>query len=310
MPRLALALASLVLSLALGPVVRAQPPPAPPDHVERRTAVLEGDVPVRVATRWSAETSTSGTSIAIGDAAPVVLVRGASAAAVEAGEHGAIVAYESYEDAHPFRWRTIRRVDGHDVLGDEHTTGRPIARAGDIPFAVAIAAIPGRGFALFFEEIQSDDPTAARTYLLVVDADGAPSGPMFEIAVPWPLAGAAWDGSGYHLALIYPGGGGGMRLSMVQITEQGAPRQHPDWSSEPGEIADVHLVTEGASVVAHYRRDTHWLAADVTAIASWGQNRRHATEHGTLGEGVTIGADGAGHLTRIAEHDDGLAPAR
>ncbi len=307
MPRLALALAAaLSWTLLAAGGARAQPPPGPPDHVERRSAVLDGGAIVRVATRWSAEASASGTSIAIGDAPPVVLVRGASAAAVEAGERCALVAYESYEDAHPFRWRTLCRAEGHDVLGEEHVVARPGQRRGDIPFAVAIAVVPGGGFAVFFEEIQSDDPTAARSYLLPVDAAGTATGPISEIAVPWPIAAAAWNGSGYHLALIYPGGGGGVRLSMVALTAEGAPRQHPDWSSAPGDVGDVHLVSRGARVEAHYRRDGHWLEADVTTIGGWGNDSRHTTAHGALATDATLAVDREGHVSRAVAREDGL----
>lgn len=264
----------------------------------------------RLVTRWTPDAETSGASLALGDAAPTLLVRGATAAAIERGERVALVAYEAFDDAAPFRVRVVRRDAGHDVVSDERAFARPGARHGDVPFAVAIAPIAGRGFAVFFEEVQSDDPSGARTYLFQLDLDGQPLEPGREIAVPWPIAAAAWNGQGYHLALLYPGGGGGMRLSMVTLGVDGTNQQHPDWSSAPGFVADVHLVVEAAHVHAHYRGGSggeRWLETDVTAIGGWGSDRRHATDHGHLDPDVTLAIDPAGHVQRVAPRADGIA---
>ncbi len=309
MPRLVLALASLVLVLPLAPV-RAQPPSSPPVHVERRSVELAGGAVARLATRWTTDGASSGASLAVGDAAPVVLVRGASAASIERGERVAVVAYEAYDGGPPFRLRAVRHDGGADVLGVERTLARPGARQGDIPFAVAIAPVPGRGFAVFFEEVQSDDPSAARTYLFMLGLDGEPTDSGREIAVPWPLAAAAWNGHGFHLALLYPGGSDGMRLSMVSTTPEGNPEQHPDWSSAAGFVADVHLVTVGAAIHAHYRGGpggARWYETDVTVIEAWGSDRRHASDHGAIDPDATLVVDAAGHVRRIAARDDGLA---
>lgn len=301
---------SILPALLWVSVAHAQPPPGPPVHVERRTAELEGGALARVTTRWAMDGSASGASLAIGEASPVVLARGATAAAIERGERVTIVAYETYGDGSPFRYRTIRRDAGHDVLGEEHALARPTSRGLDVPFAVAIAPVPGDGFALFFEEVQNDDPSAARTYLFRLDLDGVARDAGREIQVPWPLAAAAWNGHGFHLALLYPGGGEGMRLSMVSLTPDGLPEQHPDWSSAAGFVTDVHLVVEGAEIRAHYRGGSggeHWLDADVTAIESWGSDRRHARDHGALGADATLVVGAQGHVRRApARSDDGL----
>jgi hypothetical protein len=301
---LVIAVAVLTVSSA-----RAQPPPGPPMRVERRSTVLEGGAIARVATRWTPDASASGTSLVIGDATSTILARGATSAAIERGERVAVVAYETYGLGAPFRLRVIRRDGGHDVLDAERELARPGTRTDDVPLAVAIAPIAGRGFAVFFEEVQSDDPSAARTYLFLLDLDGAPIDAGREVPIPWPLAAAAWNGHGFHLALLYPGGGGGIRLSMVSITEAGLPEQHPDWSSAAGFVADVHLVAHDARIDAHYRGGTggeHWLETDVTAIASWGTDRRHATDHGTLAPDATLVIDPRGHVSRAPAHDDGL----
>ena len=296
MSRLALVFA-LVFSSA---VASAQPPPGPPVHVERRSVELEGGVLARIATRWTPEASTSGTSLSLGDAASTVLVHGASAAAIERGERVALVAYEAYGDGAPFRVRAIQ----NGALQPERSLSRPGSRAGDVPFAVAIAPMPGQGFAVFFEEVQADDPTATRTYLFQLDLDGAPLDAGRELSIPWPIAAAAWNGHGYHLAVIYPGSGTGMRLSMVSLSVDGTNQQHPDWSSAAGFVADVHLVAVGDEIHVAYRFGDHWRQSDVTHVRSWGTEPPAAPDHGTLGPDDTIAVDSAGHVRRVASRPD------
>ena len=67
------------------------------------------------------------------------------------------------------------------------------------------------------------DPSATRTYLFQLDLEGAPLDAGREIAIPWPIAAVAWNGHGYHLAVLYPGSGSGMRLSMVSLGEGHQP---------------------------------------------------------------------------------------
>src|SRR6185436_15710714 len=93
------------------------PPGAPPEHVERRSTELEGGATARLVTRWGLDATTSGASIAIGDATPTILARGATAGAIERGERVAVVAYETFGDGAPFHLRVIRRGAGHDALG-------------------------------------------------------------------------------------------------------------------------------------------------------------------------------------------------
>jgi hypothetical protein len=307
-PTLVLLLSSIFLLHALPS--EAQPPPGPPEHVERRSSELEGGAMARLVTRWTADAIASGASLTLGDAAPTLLVRGASAAAIERGEHVAVVAYEAFDGGPPFCLRVIRREAGRDVLSEERGFARPGSRTGDVPFAVAIAPIPGRGFAVFFEEVQGDDPSGARTYLFHLDLEGQPMDAGVEIPVPWPIAAAAWNGHGFHLALLYPGGTGGMRLSMVSLSPEGMNQQHPDWSSAPGFVADVHLVVLGDHVHAHYRGGRggeHWLETDVTAIAGWGTDTRHATDHGRLEPDTTLSVDAEGRVGRVSARDDGIA---
>ncbi len=299
-----------ILALGIPAPASAQPPSGPPVHVERRSAELEGGTIARVATRWTPDASTSGASLTLGDETPTVLIRGATAAAIERGERVAIVAYEAFDGGAPFRFRVLRREAGRASVSEERSFARPGTRAGDYPLAVAIAPVAGRGFAVFFEEVQADDPSAARTYLFQLDLDGQPLDAGHEIPVPWPLAAATWNGHGYHLGVLYPGGGTGMRLSVVSITPDGTPEQHPDWSSAPGFIADVHLVSERDHIHAHYRGGSggeHWLECDVTTIGSWGSDSRTATDHGRFEPDATLVVDVHGHVARAPSRDDGIS---
>lgn len=292
----------LVASCVTTSSVFAQPPQGPPDQVERRSAVLASGEVARLVVRWTPDDATSGAAVAIGEAAPTLLVRGASAGAVERGERVAIVAYETADRTAPFRYRVIRRNGASDELGPEQRLPRPGSRTDDFPFAVSIAPIPGRGFALFYEEVQSDDPSAARTYLYFLDLDGTVVGDGREIGVPWPIAASVWNGRGFHLALLYPGGGGGMRLSMVSLTPEGTPEQHPDWASSAGYVADVHLVVAAERIVAHYHgggAGDRWLESDVTAIRSWGSDPPRATDHGPVDLDVSFAVGLDGRIVRV-----------
>lgn len=310
MPRIS-PIFALVLCLSPPRTAHAQPPSGPPVHVERRSTELAGGTIAHLATRWTPDATTSGTSLALGDAAPSILARGASAATIERGERVTVIAYEAFDGRAPFRLRVVRHEANHDVLSDEQMLARPGTRDGDVPFSVAIAPIPGRGFAVFFEEVQGDDPSATRTYLFQLDLDGEPLDTGREIAIPWPIAAVAWNGHGYHLALIYPGSGSGLRLSMVSLSAEGVNQQHPDWSSSAGFVDDVHLVSSGDHIHAHYRGGSggdHWLESDVTAIRHWGSEPPAAIDHGRLEADVTLAVDPAGHVQRVSPRDDGFTP--
>lgn len=312
-PRPSLAVSALALWLmGVTASAGAQPPVTAPVHVERRSAVLAGGELARLAVRWASSVEESGVSLALGDGPPTVLARGGTAGAVERGERVGLVAYITDDAQAPFRVRAIRAEGGRQVLGEELRLARPGGRSGDYPLAVVIAPIPSVGFAVLFEEVQHDDPTAARTYLFRLDLDGRAMGAGSEVAIPWPLAAAVWNGRGFHLALVYPGGGDGLRLSMVSITADGRPEQHPDWSSAAGFVSDVHLVARGDRITAHYRGGPggeHWHETDVTQIGSWGGNTRTPTDHGRMAAGETIALDASGRAQRVAPRADGLGAA-
>ncbi len=293
--------ALFVTTVVVAPA-RAQPPDGPPTHVDRRVVPLAGGAVARLVSTWAPTEEASGLDLTLGDGPTVSLVHGSAPGAIEASGGVLLVAYEVAGSDRPFRVRIARREGTAFVLAEARELARPGARSGDYPFAVAIAPLPD-GFAVFFEEVQSDDPSAARTYLFHVDRDGAPTDTGSEIPVPWPVAAAVWNGHGFHLALLFPGGGGGMRLSMVSLTDAGQPQQHPDWSSAAGYVGDVHLVVAGDHVRAFYRGGSggeHLLESDVTAIRGWGSEPPHARDHGPLASDASICISADGAMSRVS----------
>jgi hypothetical protein len=232
--------------------------------------------------------------VAVGKAKPIKLFAGDSVGAVEAG-HGRVVVALAIADAkRPFR---IATLDGTKVV-TPLSLKRPNDRA-DYPFAVAIAPT-STGFAIFFQEIESDNPNEAHTYLVELDDKGALAGEPREVAIPWALAAAAWNGNGFHLALLYSGEMRGARLSMVSTDAKAAPQGHPDWSSKPTAISDVHLVAREGHITAFYRGGDRLLEADVTQIGQWGQDTRKAVDHGSL-KGMAIAITAKGEATKVSQ---------
>jgi hypothetical protein len=255
--------------------------------VEARAASI-GSRTAKVVTRWNADGSGSGQLLLQG-AQPTRLYRGGGGAATITAGHGVfLVAYEVDTARNPFRARVLRSDGGRFVVGDEVSLRRPGNRR-DLPFAVAATATPD-GFTVFYQEVQENDPSAAHTYLMRFDREGAPDGAPSEAPIPWSLADAIWNGAGYHLALIYPGSMNGMRLSMVSITPEGQPQQHPDWASAAGLVTDVHLVKTGNHILAFYRGGGggRIFESDVTQIRSWGSEPPQARRHGAIEQGEVI----------------------
>jgi hypothetical protein len=217
---------------------------------------------------------------------------GEAVGTVVAGHDLVVVAYATGGDR-PFRVRTLD--DG--TLRDPLLLARPGKRK-DMPFAIAATATPD-GFAIFYQEVQTDDPTAAHTYLCLLDSQGEVAQAPKEVNVPWALADAIWDGDGYHLALIYAGGGDGMRLSMVHATKDGAPQGHPDWASAPGILGDIHLARAGERVLAFYRSGERLLETDVTQIGQWGRVTSPALDRGALAAGALIAVTAKGEAIRL-----------
>lgn len=260
---------------------------------EVRAAVGPEDKAIRLVLSWD---DPARARLYVGKRKPVTLHEGGAAGTVAVG-HGRVVVALAVDDAkEPFR---VHVLDGDDP-GKATKVARPTKRH-DQPFAVAATATPD-GFSIFFQEVQTDDPSAAHTYLVKLDKEGKVAGAAAEIQVPWSLGAAVWNGNGYHLALFYPGDANGMRLSMVSLSTAGQPQQHPDWASAAGYITDVHLVADGAKIRAFYRGGAggdRLLESDVTAIRSWGSEPPKATDHGALPSGKVIAISAAGKPLKV-----------
>ena len=228
------------------------------------------------------------TTLQIGNAAPTKLATGDAIGTLEVA-HGKVVAALTVIDAQqPFRI----------VVGDAETK---LARPGkrfDLPFAMAMTSTP-TGFTVFFQEVEAANTNEAHTYMVKLDKDGKPDGELKEIAVPWWLGDAAWNGKGYHLALYYAASG--TRLSMVSINATGTPEQHPDWSSDPGQLSDMNLVANGGKIFAYYRGGVgdRLFVTDVTTIGQWGGKTQGAKDLGALAADAAIAFNANGQPVRV-----------
>jgi hypothetical protein len=253
-----------------------------------RATIDGGGHAIKLVTTWAdhSKLELDGKLVYSGDAVGTVV----------AGHGLVVVAYELSADK-PFRVR----VSDDGKLREPVAFARP-AKVDSSPFAIAATETPD-GFAIFFQEVQNNDPTAAHTYMLQLDATGKAQGAPKEVPVPWALADVVWNGSGYHLALIYAGGGDGMRLSMVAATKDGQPQGHPDWASAPGIVMDVHLVKIGERILAYYRGGggggDHLIETDVTHIGNWGQVSEHSSDRGALSQATALAVNAKGEAVRV-----------
>ncbi len=216
--------------------------------------------------------------------------RGEAVATLEAGHGRVLIAVGIAAKKQPFQLMTIENGKLSDPVG----LSRPNKRD-DYPFAIAATATPD-GFTVFFQEVETDNPNEAHTYMALLDKTGAVSEEAREIQVPWWLGAAAWNGKGYHLGLFYAGEGTGTRLSMVSLSKDGTPEQHPDWASQPTSISELHLVASGDRIRAIFRgAGSRMMEIDVTKIGQWGRVANKARDLGALSasEAIAINAKGA-----------------
>lgn len=219
---------------------------------------------------------------------------GEAVATLEAGHGRVLIAVGIAAKKQPFQLMTIEKGKLSDPVG----VSRPNQRA-DYPFAIAATATP-EGFTVFFQEVETDNPSEAHTYMVTLDKTGAVSEEAREIQVPWWLGAAAWNGKGYHLALYYAGEGAGTRLSMVSLSKDGTPEQHPDWASQPGMISDLHLVASGDRIRAIYRgTGNRMMETDVTTIGQWGRVANKARDLGALSSSEAIAITAKGGATKV-----------
>ncbi|HEY5926861.1 MAG TPA: hypothetical protein VIV11_34480 [Kofleriaceae bacterium] len=235
----------------------------------------------------------AGVKLAVKDKS-IELYNGDAVATLEAGHGRVLVAVSVDAKKQPFQILTI--ADGK--VGKPIGLSRPNKRS-DFPFAIAATATPD-GFTVFFQEVEPDNANEAHTYMVELDKTGAVTEEAREIQVPWWLAAAAWNGKGYHLGLFYAGEANGTRLSMVSLTKEGSPEQHPDWATQPGMLSEVHLVSAGGSIRAIYRgTGNRMYQTDVTKIGQWGQVSAKTKDLGALGKDQAIAITAKGAVTKI-----------
>jgi hypothetical protein len=209
--------------------------------------------------------------------------------------HGITLIALSVDDAkEPFR---IALYDGKKLTKVQRF-GRP-AKQSNFPFAIAATRTPD-GFTVFFQEVETNNPNEAHTFMLDVAKDGT-ADKVTEVPIPWALGDAIWNGTGYHLALLYTGEMRGARISMVSTSASGQPAGHPDWSTQPGAITDIHLVEADGKIRAIYRGGAgdHMYSTDVTTIGQWGQVTAKTTDLGALASNVIIAVNAKGQPTKV-----------
>jgi hypothetical protein len=281
--------ACLAIALSLAPAVAAA---QGAETTARAAITANGDTVQLLMTSGG---KAPGLALTVGKGKPEKLFKGEAIGTVKAAHDKIVVAY-AVDDP-----KTAFRI--HVVGGEDTVMKRPNKR-GDLPYAVVMASTP-TGFMVLFQDIEATNTNEAHTYMVELDEDGKPSGDADkaprEVQIPWALGDAAWNGSGYHLALFYAGGDG-VRLSMVAMTRDGVPQGHPDWASKSGLVSDVHLVTDGDKIRAFYRggMGDRLLESDVTKIRNWGSEPPKAKDHGALGAKQTIAISAKGAPTKLS----------
>lgn len=267
---------ALVVACSFGSLAPASAQPADPqipEIRERRAVELPaalGEGVAQVRTVWSPEAERNIGQVRIGRAAAVELHRGSPVAAAivsgaAEGHPSVLVAWaESAPRGASRFWVRLYTADGWQPAVRVQRPGA----SGD-PYAVVGTATPG-GYDVFFQELNG---SGATTYRARITAAGTATGAAEPLAIPWGLAAVAWNGNGYHLALIFPGGGSAPRLSMVTLSPAGAPQQHPDWASAAGMVSEVHLAQRGTRVIAFFRGGAgdRMIERDVTRVGPWGR---------------------------------------
>jgi hypothetical protein len=172
--------------------------------------------------------------------------------------------------------------------------------------AAAIASPSPGGFTIVLQEQDAGSPDAdVVTTMSRVALDGTLAAAPHAIAVPWALAALAWNGRGYHLAVLYGGGGapGTACICLVTLSEAGAPEQHPWWASPFDAVGDVQLVAraDGAVELVWREGDGRAIAAATwSTVGHWGQAPPPPRRVATLEPGEAFAAVHRGGELRLA----------
>ncbi|AKF08085.1 hypothetical protein [Sandaracinus amylolyticus] len=275
------------LALAVPTVVLAQPVPMGPT---REVRALDAGL-VSVTTTWSEARGRRAARVtaSLGAARPLVLHDGATVRTAIGGERDALLVVAFHGGEHAFvRARLARVVEGGALsagptleLSREHAARRPTLR----PAAALVATTPD-GFTVLVQEQDTRSPDAdVVTTMTRIAHDGALIEAPRVVAIPWALGALAWNGRGYHLAVLWGGWGtehaGTARVCLVTLSEQGAPQEHPWWASTFDALSDVQLARrdDGAMVLVWRRGDALAVMAHVSsAPGRWGAEPAPAIE--------------------------------
>ncbi|UJR79307.1 hypothetical protein [Sandaracinus amylolyticus] len=279
---------SILLSLALGlpSLALAQPVPIGPT---REVRALDAGL-VTVTTTWSEARGRRAARVtaSLGAARPLVLHDGATVRTAIGGDRDALLVVAFHGGERPFVRAHLTRVDGGALiagpsleLARDEAARRPTLR----PAAALVATTP-EGFTVIVQEQDTRDPNAdVVTTMTRIARDGALIEAPRVVAIPWALGALAWNGRGYHLAVLWGGWGaqhaGTARVCLVTLSEQGAPQQHPWWASAFDSLSDVQLVrrADGAMVLGWRRGDALGVMAHVSSTpGGWGAEPAPAIE--------------------------------
>lgn len=269
-----------VLSFACPPGAGAQPPfdTGP----TRDVCALDAGL-VTVTTTWRESRGRRGALVtaSLAGAPAITLHDGATVrtALAAAGDTLVVVAFHGGE--HAFARALFAHVRGGALTrGATVELDRAIAARRDtLRPAAALAAPTPEGFTILVQEQDVSSPSAdVVTTMTRLARDGAIVAAPAQVAIPWALAALAWDGRGYHLAVLWGGWGaehaGTARACLVTLTPAGQPEQHPWWATGFDALSDVQLVRRadgGAMLLVHRRGDGRTIALhESTGVGSWG----------------------------------------
>jgi hypothetical protein len=192
------------------------------------------------------------------------------------------------------------RVD----LARDLASRRPALR----PASALVAPTPD-GFTVLLQEQDTRDPSAdVLTTMTRLGRDGAVVEAPRQVAIPWALGALAWDGRGYHVAVLWGGWGtehaGTARVCLVTLSTAGAPEQHPWWASEFDSVSDVQLVQRaggGAMLLVWRRGDGERVAMHASsAPGGWSVEPAPAIDVARVAPGAPFVAIAEGDGVRVA----------
>lgn len=303
-----IAVAFVVALLAAAPAA-AQPIPEGPTRDVR--ALDAGLVTVTCTWRSAGGRRSARLVAALAGGREIVLHEGATVrtALAAAGDTLLVVAYHggerAFARAHFAHVRDGRLVAGATVeLARDLAARRPALR----PASALVAPTP-EGFTVLLQEQDTSQPSAdVVTTMTRVTRDGTIVEAPTQVAIPWALGALAWDGRGYHLAVLWGGWGtehaGTARACLVTLTPAGTPEQHPWWASEFDTLSDVQLVQRaggGAMLLVWRRGDGRRVAMHVSsAPGRWGAEPAPAIDVAQIAAEAPFVAVADGDGVRIA----------